>query len=142
MENQKKICTCLLLGILTLLIFSACNGNQSKAVVDKNERISQRLNLYISARKHSNLGQLQQLYLKPEQARVGKIIVKECKVINIKISENGLAAETKLENKIQAMGFTFEKVPLTIKWVWNVDDWYIEIPGNSGNPFVQKKSAK
>ena len=142
MENQKKICIYLLLGILSLLIFSACNGNQSKAVVDKNEQISQRLDLYISARKHSNLGQLQQLYLKPEQARVGKIIVKECKVVSIKISDNGLAAETKLENKIQAMGFTFDKVPLTIKWVWNVDDWYIDIPGNSSNPFAQKKTAK
>jgi len=130
----------LLMAILTALLFTACNGSIGKVNIDKNERLSRRLESYISARKHPNLGQLQQLYLKPEQARIGKIIVKECTIVAIDIKEDGLHAETKLVNKIQAMGFTFDKVSQTINWVWSNNDWYIELLENAGNPFAGGKS--
>ncbi len=139
-KNQRNVIY-LLLTILPILLLAACSGSSTKTTVDKNERLSQRLDSYISARKHSNLGQLQQFYLKPEQARIGKIIVKECTVVAIDIKDDGLHAETKLENKISAMGFTFDKVPHTINWIWNNNDWYIELSENAGNPFARGRST-
>ncbi len=139
-KSQRKVIY-ILLSLLPVLLFAACGGGNGKTAVDKNERLSQRLESYISARKHSNLGQLQNFYLKPEQARIGKIIVKECTVVSIKIKDDGLHAETKLVNKISAMGFTFDKVPQTINWIWSNRDWYIELSENAGNPFARKKSV-
>ena len=129
----------LVLGIFTVLLLTACSG-KGGSTVDKNRRLNQRLESYITARKNSNLGKLQQLYLKPEQARIGKIIVKECKIVAVVIKDDNLHAETKIENKIQAMGFTFAKVPMTINWIWSNDDWYVEPSVSSGNPFVKKES--
>lgn len=141
MEKSQRTVIYILLSLLPVLLFAACSGGgNGKTVVDKNERLSQRLESYISARKHSNLGQLQNFYLKPEQARVGKIIVKECTVVSITIKDDGLHAETRLVNKISAMGFTFDKVPQAIYWVWSNRDWYIELSENAGNPFARKKS--
>ncbi len=140
MTNYNRNALYLLISIFTILLFTACSGTGGDVAVDKNVRLSQRLQSYITARKHSNLGQLQQLYLKPEQARIGKIIVKECKIVTVVIKDDNLHAETKLENKIQAMGFTFAKVPTTINWVWSNNNWYIEPSVNSGNPFSKKES--
>ncbi len=141
MVKQQKNLIYLVLVMLISLLFTSCNGSNIGATIDKNARLSLRLDSYIDARKHPNLGKLQQLYLIPEQARIGKIIVKKCTIVAINIDDDGLHAETKLENKIQAMGFTFAKVPMTVKWVWNENDWYIEPPENSGNPFTKKNNA-
>ncbi len=140
MGKFRRSALYLLMAILTALLFTACNGTGGKVNIDKNERLSQRLESYINARKHPNLSQLQQLYLKPEQARIGKIIVKECTIVAIDINDDGLQAETKLVNKIQAMGFTFDKVPQTINWIWSNNNWYIELSENAGNPFAGGKS--
>jgi len=140
MSKINRYALYILMSIFILTMFTACGGMGGDVTVDKNVRLSQRLQSYIAARKQANLGQLQQLHLKPEQARLGSIIVKDCKIASVVISDDSLHAVTKLENKIQAMGFSFEKVPTTINWIWSNNDWYIAPSANSGNPFARKKS--
>ena len=123
-----------LLALLLSLIFSACGGLETQKI-DKDSRLKQRLESYIDARKQADLAGMQSLYLKPEKAKVGNIVVKESEIVSIKIEEGKERAQTQLKNKIQAMGFTFDKVPMTLKWVWNNNDWFIVVPNSSSSPF-------
>jgi len=137
---QKQVASiCSLL--LALLLFSACNGLGGKPA-DKNVLLEQRLNSYIEARKKNDLGKLRQLYLEPENVKKGNIVVIESTIVAISIADSGLQADTKIENKIQAMGFTFNKVPLLLKWSWKNDNWYIKPSQSAANPFLKKKPSE
>ena len=140
MKMYQKQVTGICSLLLALLLFSACNGLGGNPA-DKNVLLKQRLDSYIEARKKNDLGKLRQLYLEPENVKRGNIIVKESTVVAITIADDGLQAETKIENQIQAMGFTFDKVPLLLEWVWENDNWYIKPSQSAMNPFVKKKSS-
>ena len=138
-RHQKKIgwfC------VATLIIcqLAACNGLGGKPV-DKNVLLKQRLDSYIEARKKNDLNQLRRIYLEPERVKVGNIVVKESVIISIVINDDKLHAQTKIENNIQAMGFTFNNIPMLLDWVWKTDNWYIKPSASAMNPFLNQKTA-
>ncbi len=140
MKIYQKRVTWFCVILLGAFLFTACNGLGGKPV-DKNVLLKQRLDSYIEARKKNDFNQLRQLYLEPERVKMGNIVVKESAIVAIKIADDGLQAETKIENKIKVMGFTFSKVPLLLNWVWKTDDWYIKPSASAINSFVKKKSG-
>ena len=139
--QKKAACICSIMLVLALLILSACSGLGSKPS-DKRVLLKQRLDSYIKARKSNDLSELRRLYLEPENVKRGNIVVKDSTIVAINVAADGLQAETKIENKIQAMGFTFNKVPLLLQWVWEKDNWYIKPSQSAINPFIKKKSSE
>jgi len=135
-KNQKEIVSFMSV-CLVLLLFVGCSG-LGMSTADQHALLKQRLDSYIAARKKSDFKQLRQLYLEPEKVHRSTVIIKDSKVVAIEISADGQKAATRLENQIQIMGFTFEKVPNTVNWVWNENNWFIEIKDTSAYPLVQK----
>ncbi len=136
----KKIII-LLPGFIAVLLLSGCAGTGGVSGVDRETLLEQRLESYIEAREHNDAGQLMTLYLKPERARIGNVVVSECGVLTITIAADKLSAETKLTNKIQVMGFTFDKLPTTLNWVWSKGNWFIIVKESDVHPFTGKKRS-
>ena len=140
MKKYQKIIFSICTVMLAAFLFCACNGLGGKSA-DKNVLLKQRLDSYIEARKKNDLGKLRQLYLESQSVKRSNIVIKESTILTIIIADDGLQAETKIENKIQAMGFTFDKIPLLLNWVWEKDNWYIKPSKSVMNPFLKKKSS-
>lgn len=137
MKEYQKITVWLCFASLLLFQFAGCNG-LGVGQVDKNALLQQRVETYMEARKKSDLSLLRKLYLDPGKVKLGNIVVKESSIVSIEIEDDGLTAKTKIENKIQAMGFTFNKVPLLLNWVWENDNWYIKPSQSASTPFTKK----
>ena len=141
MSGIVKKMTILLPGFIVVLLLSGCAGSARVSGGDRETLLKQRLESYIEARQQNDVGRLMTLYLNPEKVGIGKVVVKECKVTAITIAADGLSAETKLTNKIQAMGFTFDKLITTLNWVWSKGNWYIIIKKRDVNPFTGKRRS-
>ena len=136
--NQKKVLS-LLVILLQGILLMACSGLEPR-IEDKSLLLQQRLDAYIVARENSDLVKMQKLYLDPGQARLGNIITQKCEIVSIQIDDGEQRPETKLKNRIKAMGFTFDNVPTTIHWIWHERDWYIDVPEQSPHPFGKTKN--
>jgi len=141
MKKYRKQIACLLSACLVLLLLAACSGLEMSRA-DKNILLKQRLDTYLSARKKLDYKQLRLLYLEPETVHRSTVTVKESRVVALEISADGRRAATKVENKIQIMGFTFDKVPNTINWVWNENNWFIEVKEASAYPLAPKNQMQ
>ncbi len=137
MKKHQKITAWFCFAMLLLFQLVGCNGLGVNPV-DKNVLLQQRLESYIEARIKSDLVQLSKLYLEPRSAKFGNIVIKESRIVSIEIADNGLTAMTKIENKINAMGFTFNKVPLVLNWVWENHNWYIKPAQSAKTQFMKK----
>lgn len=140
MVQYRKIAVSLLISLLIGGLF-ACSGVETR-VEDKNVRLQQRLEGYLAVRKAADIIEMQKYFRNPGQARVGSVVYKDSDIISLEMTEEGQKAETKLKNTIQAMGFTFDKVPQTLYWIWYEKDWYLVIPVNSTHPFGKTQSKE
>ena len=137
MIQYKKTIWCFVVS-MALGGLLACGGLETR-IEDRNVRLQQRLDEYLAARKNADIIEMQKFHRIPGQARVGSIIYKNSEIVSSEIKEEGQKAETKLKNTIQAMGFTFKKVPQTLYWVWHDKDWFMVIPESSTHPFGKSK---
>ena len=131
-------------SLLVVLLFGsllACRGLETR-VEDKRVRLEQRLQAFLVARKAADIMEMQKFYKNPGQARVGSVVYKESEIVSTEITEDGQKAVTKLKNTIQAMGFSFDKVPQTLHWSWYEEDWFLVIPANSTHPFAKTDKKK
>ena len=124
----------LVIGLMVIFSLASC---RSIAPVDPQSRIQERVTGYISARQNSDIVGMQAYYVNPGNVRIGNIRYLESKVTAIDISEDQRKAVSKLENKMQVMGFTFDKTPQTIHWVWHENEWYLDVDAPGKSPFSQ-----
>ena len=130
-----------LVFIVIVLLLNACGGH-TLSPAERPERLSERTQQFIEARENADVIALQGLYVKPGQARIGSIVYKGSEIIETSITEEGQKAEVKLRNTIQAMGFTFKKVPQTLSWVWHENDWFMVQSKDNKNPFSRKDKGE
>ena len=135
MRAYRKI----VLGLLCCLILAglvACGGLERQSE-NRSVRLQERLEGFIAAREKASFIEMQKFYLDPGEARIGSIKYKKSAIEAVEIKDDGLKAETRIKNTIQAMGFTFADAPQTLNWVWAKKDWYIATTEIVSNPFVR-----
>ena len=135
----KRIGSKLVLLIVMASCLGACGG-LGITEVDKQLRLKQRSEGFIESRAQGDNIAMQQYYRNPGMARVGNILYRSTKIVQLTITEDGKKAETKLENSIMVMGFTFDNAPQTLKWEWHENDWYLVTTKLPANPFGQSKA--
>ncbi len=131
---RKRVAT--LLSCLLLVGLSACGGLEMSSE-NRVVRLQERLDGFIAAREKANLTEMQKFFKDPGEARIGSIKYKKSEIEAVELKEDDLKAETRIKNTIQAMGFTFEKAPQTLHWVWHEKDWYMVTPESAVNPFAR-----
>ena len=129
----------LVLFVMMVSLLGACGGFKP-TVVDKQLRLQQRSEGFIGARAQGDVIAMQQYYRNPGMARVGNVLYKSSEIVQLTIKEDGKRAETKLENSLMVMGFTFDKASQTLDWAWHDNDWYLVVAERSANPFGQPKA--
>ena len=129
----------MVLLVVMVSLLGACAG-LNPTVVDKQLRLKQRSEGFIESRAQGDNIAMQQYYRNPGMARGGNIRYRSTKIVQLTITEEGEKAETKLENSIMVMGFTFDNAPQTLKWEWHENDWYLVIAKLPANPFGQSKA--
>ena len=136
---QKRVGYRVVFLVMMVSWLGACGGFQT-TVVDKELRLKQRSEGFIESRAKGDNIAMQQYYRNPGMARVGNVLYKSSEIVELTITEEGKRAETKLENSLMVMGFTFDKAPQTLNWEWYENDWYLVVAEQPANPFGQLKS--
>lgn len=137
-EMMQKMISRLGFAFLFMLIITGCTGVTSKEV-NRQERLSARVESYIKAVKTSDLAGLKSCMQNPEAARIGSVRIRDSRIENLEIDAGKTQATVKLRNDINAMGFQFDNVPQVLNWVWEKNDWFLLEPSTK-NPF--KKTEK
>ena len=135
----KRVGYRLVLLVVMVSWLGACGGLQT-TVLDKQLRLKQRSEGFIGARAQGDVIAMQQYYRNPGMARVGNVLYKSSEIVQLTVKEEGKRAETKLENSLMVMGFTFDKAPQTLNWAWHENDWYLVVAERPANPFGQPKA--
>ena len=128
--NKKAVIAVLLM----LLFLGSCRG-----VIESKDpllQLRERVEGFIEARQKAELTLMQSYYLSPEKARIATFTYTESEIVAIDMGTSMKNAEVKIDNTIKVMGFTFKKLPQTMKWVWHAKEWFLSPSENRVNPFA------
>ncbi len=129
---------CTVMAVVLALLICGCQGRQT-VKIDRKMLLEQRVAGFINDRQARDREALRQYFSSPDEAQIGNINYKNSVIENITFSADENEAEVKLSNDLQAMGFSFKKVPQILKWRWEKENWYLQKQGKNNNPFTHKK---
>ena len=121
--------------LLVLLLLNACTG-LGPAVADKELLLKQRCEGFKEARIKNDRAVLSKYYMEPDNFKAGNIVYLESKITAIEIADDGLTGNVKIESKVMAMGFVFNKLKELWHWQWHKNEWYRVKSSSSSNPFT------